>query len=149
MFVTIATEEDLEAVSELMVDAAFREGVFHLVEGQLVFTCEVLRAVPDKAEEYWMGPIHRTRIPWTKCLMEFIGVTRCEVKELDEPEGAGQMLLMWEKHGGRYVVRLRTPFRMEFQLTLAELFSFPVDYGSLWEFSISALLASSGVGRTL
>ena len=133
MVITIASEDDLDAMNDLMTDAAFREGVFHLVEGQLVLTCEVLRAVPDKAEEYWMGPIHRTRIPWTKCLMEFIGVTRCQVKDLDEGE-AGQTLLTWEKRGGHYLIRLRTPFRMEFQLTLPQLSGRCEDVGQLiWQ----------------
>ena len=134
MMLTIDSEIQLETLGDLLVDAAFREGVFHVVEGELVFTCEILRAVPDKAEEYWMGPMHRTRIPWTKCLVEFIGVTRCQVKELDDVASEGQLLLSWEKRAGHYVVRVRTPFRMEFVLTMPQLSGRCEDIGQLiWQ----------------
>ena len=134
MVLTIGSETDLEALMELVADAAFQEGVFHLVHGELVFTGEVLRAVPDKAEEYWMGPMHRTRIPWTKCLMEFIGITRCQVKECEEASGEPTPLLTWEKQGGHYVIGLRTPQRMELILTLPQLSGRCEDVGQLiWQ----------------
>ena len=134
MHIPISSETDLDTVSELVADAAFREGVLHVVDGEFVFTCEVIRAVPDKAEEYWMGPMHRTRIPWTKCLMEFTGVARCQVKELEEAAPEGPPLLVWEQRGEHYVVHLRTPFRMEFLLTLPRLSGRCEDIGQLiWQ----------------
>ena len=134
MVIDVSTETELDALSELLVDAGFREGVFHQVKGELVFTCEVIRAVPDKAEEYWMGPIHRTRIPWIKCVIEFSGVTRCQVKEWDESSAEGQMLLAWGKHGGHYLISIRTPYRMEFQFTLRHLAGRCEDVGELiWQ----------------
>ena len=134
MLIKMDGETDLETISELLADAAFREGVFHLVEGELVFTCEMVRAVPDQAEEYWMGPVHRTRIPWIKCLMEFIGVVRCQVREPAEPSGETQPLLTWERQGAHYVIHLRTYGRMELLLTLPQLSGRCEDVGQLiWQ----------------
>ena len=134
MHTPISADADLDTVSELVADAAFREGVLHVVHGEFVFTCELIRAVPDKAEEYWMGPLHRTRIPWTKCLMELTGIERCQVKELDEASPESQQLLAWEQRGGQYVVRLRTPFKMEFVLSMARLAGRCEDIGQLiWQ----------------
>ena len=134
MVIDVSNESELDALTELLVDAGFREGVFHQVKGELVFTCEIIRAVPDKAEEYWMGPVYRTRIPWVKCVVEFTGVTRCHVKESEDTSPEGQMLLSWQKHGGHYLVGIRTPYRMEIVLTLRNLTGRCEDVGELiWQ----------------
>jgi len=130
----VASETELETLCDLLVDAAFLEGTVHLVEGELAFTCEIMRAVPDKAEEYWMGPVHRTRIPWTKCLIEFTGLTRCQTRELEHPSPEGEPLLSWQKHGGQYLVRLHTPFHVELVLTLPRIAGRYEDMGQLiWQ----------------
>ena len=134
MVIRLGSESDLDTIGDLVADAMFREGVFHLVEGTMVFTCEIMRAVPEKAEEYWMGPVHKTRIPWIKCLMEFSGITRCQLRELSDAAGESQALFTWEKQGEHYVIHLRTIERMELLLTLPHVTGRCEDVGQLiWQ----------------
>jgi hypothetical protein len=129
--ITIATEADLHAVRELLINAAFRDATVQVLKQQLVFTCEVIRAVPEKAEEYWSGPLHKTRIPWTHCQIEFSGITQCHMRELDEASFEGECILEWERKGGQYHIHLQTPMRLEFDISMKTLDGRCEDVGEL------------------
>jgi hypothetical protein len=131
MLLHIRNEADLDGLRDVLTDAALREATFHLADGQMVFRCDMVRPVPDQAEEYWAGPIHKTRIPWTRCVLELSGITRCQMRELDDASHDGMLLLGWEKQAGHYLVSVQTPLRMEMVLVLKRLHGCCEDVGEL------------------
>jgi hypothetical protein len=118
MLVDIARGEELEQVASALEGAIFQDMSMHVVDGNVHCEIEFLRAVPDQAEEYWSGKIHKTRVPWIRCVVGLRAIRACHIQELDEEEEDTDFPLAWSMRSAQCMITIRTPLRTEIIVVL-------------------------------